>query len=87
MPRDGWLWEPGEGSDEFPRGSLTRPQEVENPSPVGVGDSGEDRVAPDFFVSHSVYDQEDFEGSWLIEKRFPSGSEKVAEIPQVYSSG
>src|SRR5580698_8849920 len=32
-----------------------------------------------------AYDQE--EGRWFIEKRFPSGSEKVAEIPQGYSSG
>ncbi len=38
-------------------------------------------------VCDTAYDQDADAGGWLIENRFPSGSAKVAEIPQAYSSG
>ena len=85
MSRDRRLREFGKCRDEFPRGTFTGPQEVENPAAVGVRNGCEDRVV-DFFLKQYFYDQE-VEGSWLIEKGLPSGSEKVAEIPQAYSSG
>jgi len=88
MAGDGWLRQGREGCHQLSCLTFTLLQEFEHPAASWVRQGREDCVAPGFALSsHCVYDHEDFEGSWLIEKRFPSGSENVAEIPQAYSSG
>jgi hypothetical protein len=88
MSRDGRLRELGKCCDQFSCWTLTGPQEVEDPAAVRVRDRGEDRVASgSCCLRHCVYDHEEDEGGWCIEKRLPSGSAKVAAIPQGYSSG
>jgi hypothetical protein len=88
MPGHGRLRQAGEGCDHLSCLTFTILQELEYLATGWVRHSREDCVTPAFAASlQDAQDQEDFEGSWLMEKRFPSGSEKVAESPQAYSSG
>lgn len=88
MPGDSRLREIGKRCDQFSGRAFAFSQEVEDFPTVPIRYCGKHRVVSSFApLAHCDYDQEDFEGSWLIEKRFPSGSEKVAEIPQAYSPG
>jgi hypothetical protein len=83
---DGRLGEPGKCRDKLSGGARTVSQDVENLAAVWIGQGGEDGVVSGPGFRHGVYFRE-VEGGWLIENRFPSGSEKVAEIPHGYSSG